>query len=40
MALSGAMRIEEQFTGESLIVPQGGNIEIEGGELRALCSGS
>jgi hypothetical protein len=40
MALSGAVRIEEQFTGESLIVPQGGNIEIEGGELRALRGGS
>ena len=40
MALSGAMRIEEQFTGENLIVPQGGNIEMDGGELRALRSGS
>jgi hypothetical protein len=40
MALSSATRIEEQFTGESLIVPQGGNIEIDGGELRAPRSGS
>jgi hypothetical protein len=40
MVLSGAMRIEEQFTGESLIVPQGGDIEIDGGELRALRGGS
>jgi hypothetical protein len=39
-ALSGAMRIEEQFTGESLIVPQGGDIEIAGGELRSLRNGS
>jgi hypothetical protein len=40
MALSGAMRIEEQFTGESVIVPQGGNIQVEGGELRSLHSGT
>jgi hypothetical protein len=40
MALSGAMRIEEQFSGESLIVPQGADVEIDGGELRALRSGS
>ncbi len=40
MALSGAMRIEEQFTGASLIVPQGGDIQIEAGELRTLRNGS
>jgi len=40
MALSGAVRIAEQFSGESLIVPQGADIEFEGGELRALRSGS
>jgi hypothetical protein len=40
MALSGAMRIEQQFTGESLVVPQGGDIQIEGDDLRALRSGS
>ena len=40
MALSGAMRIEEQFTGESLTVPQGGDVEIEGGELSTLRGGS
>jgi len=39
-SISGAMRIEEQFTGESLIVPQGGDIEIAGGELRSLRTGS
>lgn len=39
-ALFGAMRIEEQFSGESLIVPQGGDIEILGGELRSLRTGS
>jgi hypothetical protein len=40
MALSGAVRIVEQFTGRSLIVPQGGDIQIEGEELRAPQSGS
>ncbi|PYU28819.1 MAG: hypothetical protein DMG31_19005 [Acidobacteria bacterium] len=40
MALSGAMRIEEQFTGASLIVPQGGDVQIEAGELRTLRNGS
>ena len=38
--LFGAMRIEEQFSGESLIVPQGGDIEIPGGELRSLRTGT
>lgn len=40
MALSGAVRVEEQFSGESLVVPQGGNIQIEGGELRTLRRGA
>jgi hypothetical protein len=39
-ALFGAVRIEEQFTAEKLVVPQGGDIEIDGGELNALRSGS
>ncbi len=39
-ALSGAMRIEQQLTAESLVVPQGGDIRIEGDELRALRSGT
>ena len=39
-ALSGAMRIEQQLTGENVIVPQGGDVEIDGGELRALRRGS
>src|SRR4029077_9000417 len=40
LALSGAMRIEEQLTGENLVVPQGGDVQIEGGELRTLRSGA
>src|SRR5580700_2432654 len=40
MALSGAMRIEEQLTGENLVVPQGGDVQIEGGELRTLHNGA
>ena len=39
-ALSGAMRLEQQLTGESVIVPQGGDIEIDAGELRTLRRGS
>jgi hypothetical protein len=39
-ALFGAVRIEEQFTAEKLVVPQGGDIEIDGGELNALRGGS
>ena len=39
-ALFGAVRIEEQFTAEKLVVPQGGDIEIDGGEINALRSGS
>lgn len=39
-AVSGAMRIQEQFTAESLIVPQGGDMQIARGELRTLQSGS
>jgi hypothetical protein len=40
MALSGAMRVEEQLTGENLVVPQGGDVQIEGGELRTLHGGA
>lgn len=40
MALSGAVRMQEQFSGESLVVPQGGDVQIEGGELRTLRSGA
>jgi hypothetical protein len=39
-SLFGAVRIEEQFTAEKLVVPQGGDIEIDAGELKALRSGS
>jgi hypothetical protein len=39
-SLFGAVRIEEQFSAERVVVPQGGDIEIDGGELKALRSGS
>ena len=39
-AISGAMRIEEQFSTESLIVPQGGDVLIDRGELRSMHTGS
>ncbi len=39
-SLFGAVRIEEQFSAERVVVPQGGDIEIDGGELNALRSGS
>lgn len=39
-ALFGAVRIEEQFTAEKLVVPQGGDVEIDGGELKSLRGGS
>jgi len=39
-ALSGAARIEEQLTGEKSIIPQGGDIQIDRGELKGLHSGS
>src|SRR4029077_5131622 len=39
-ALSGATRIQEQFSGESVIVPQGGDVEIDGGDLHALRGGA
>lgn len=39
MALSGAMRVEEQFTPQNLIVPQGGDVQIDGGELSNLRTG-
>jgi hypothetical protein len=32
--------VEEQFSGESLVVPQGGDIQIESGELRTLRNGA
>jgi hypothetical protein len=40
MAFSGAVRMQEQFSGESTVVPQGGDVQIEGGELRTLRSGA
>lgn len=36
MALSGAVRVEGQFSGESLVVPQGADVQIAGGELGTL----
>ena len=39
-SLYGAVRIEEQFSAERVVVPQGGDVEIDGGELNALRSGS
>jgi hypothetical protein len=39
-AVSGALRIEEQFTAEKLVVPQGGNIQIDAGELQTIHGGS
>jgi hypothetical protein len=39
-SLYGAVRIEEQFSAERVVVPQGGDIEIDGGELNALRGGS
>jgi hypothetical protein len=36
----GAVRIEEQFSAEKVVVPQGGDIEINRGELNTLRSGS
>ena len=39
-SLYGAVRIEEQFSAERVVVPQGGDVEIDGGELKALRSGS
>jgi hypothetical protein len=40
MALSGAVRMAQQFTGESLIVPQGGDIQVDGGKLQDIHGGS
>jgi hypothetical protein len=40
LSLFGAVRIEEQFSAERVVVPQGGDVEIDGGELKALRSGS
>ncbi|HZP32874.1 MAG TPA: hypothetical protein VFB23_05860 [Candidatus Acidoferrales bacterium] len=39
-AASGATRIQEQFSSESVIIPQGGDMQIDRGELRSLRSGS
>ena len=39
-SLFGAVRIEEQFSAERVVVPQGGDVEIDAGELNALRSGS
>jgi hypothetical protein len=39
-SLYGAVRIEEQFSAERVVIPQGGDVEIDGGELNALRSGS
>jgi hypothetical protein len=39
-ALFGAVRLEEQFTAEKSIIPQGGDVQIDGGELKGLRSGS
>lgn len=39
-SLYGAVRIEEQFSAERVVVPQGGDVEIDGGELNALRGGS
>lgn len=33
LAASGAMRIEQQFSGQSLLVPQGGTLNLVGGQL-------
>ncbi len=38
--ISGAIRIEEQFTGKALVIPQGGDIEIDGGTLTGMRGGS
>lgn len=40
MALSGAVRVAEQFSGESLVVPQGADVQIAGGELSTLRNGA
>jgi hypothetical protein len=40
MALSGAIRMVQQLTGESLVVPQGADIQVDGGELRQIRAGS
>jgi hypothetical protein len=40
MALSGALRMVQQLTGESLVVPQGGDIQVDGGELHQIRRGS
>ena len=39
-SIFGAVRIEEQFSAEKVVVPQGGDIEISRGELSTLRGGS
>ena len=39
-SIFGAVRIEEQFSAEKVLVPQGGDIEINRGELNTLRGGS
>jgi hypothetical protein len=36
LTASGAVRVEQQLTGQSLIVPQGGEVHMAGGELSTL----
>src|SRR6202007_3424393 len=37
---SGAVRVEQQLTAQSIVVPQGGDILITNGQLEALHSGA
>ena len=37
---AGAVRVEQQLTGQSLLVPQGGEVNLSGGELSTLHQGS
>jgi len=36
IAAAGAVRLEQQLTGQRLLVPQGGQVDVRGGELQAL----
>jgi hypothetical protein len=38
--VSGAIRIEEQFTGKTVVIPQGAGVEISGGRLAAMRAAS
>ena len=40
LATQGAARVEMQFSGQSMIVPQGGEMSLEGGQLQASGRGS